>query len=364
MSATELIYHTERQAGEALCAFHKSSDKECEKHYKFGRTLGQGSFATVKLCQAIEDKSKWAVKIVKRNALSAGDEESLRSEIAILQKVNHERIVATKEIFDSPHFVYFIMECMSGGELFDRIVAKDHYSEMEAKVATRQILEAIQYCHSKSIVHRDLKPENLLYASPAEDAPLKLADFGLAHLLKPKEMMHSACGTPGYVAPEILRGEREGYGRAVDLWSIGVIIYILVCGYPPFADDDNDKLFVMIQNAAFEFHSPYFDEVSGEAKDLICKLLVTEPSHRLTAEQALAHPWLTSVGGRNQNLELAKQQLRKYNARRRFRGAIRVIQLANLMHKQHKDHGTEQDTAFPLHSSDAAAGGGGGGHGV
>jgi calcium/calmodulin-dependent protein kinase I len=176
---------------------------------------------------------------------------------------------------------------------------------------------------------RDLKPENLLYASVEESAPLKLADFGLAQILKPHELMHSACGTPGYVAPEVLRNESTGYGKEVDMWSIGVILYVLLCGFPPFYDEDNSRLFQAIQLGEYEYPSPYWDAVSAEATGLIDKLLVLDPAHRLTAKQALQHPWLTSTS--TGSLPHFSKNMRAFNARRRMRGAMRMVQMANAL---------------------------------
>jgi calcium/calmodulin-dependent protein kinase I len=190
-----------------------TKEGEIERQYKFGRTLGSGTFATVKQATCLADGTKWAVKVIKKSALTAEDEESLKMEIQILELTHHPNIVSVKEVFYSKQYVYLVMDIMTGGELFDRIVNKDHYAEHEAKQALREICIAIKYCHDKGIVHRDLKPENILYESPAEDSALKLADFGLATMLKPNQLMNVACGTPGYVAPEILRG--ANYGKEV-----------------------------------------------------------------------------------------------------------------------------------------------------
>lgn len=228
--------------------------------------------------------------------------------------------------------MYIVMELMSGGELFDRIIAKEHYSEKEAVDVFKQIVAAIQHCHSMDIVHRDLKPENLLFASTAEDAPLKLADFGLAVLLKPNEFGHAACGTPGYVAPEVLavklKGNTKGYGREVDMWSVGVILYILLCGFPPFYHENNSALFALICKAEYSFPSPYWDDVSASAKDLISKLLVIDPVQRLTADQALQHPWVCGVP-EEKSLIYFKDQMKAFNARMRMRKAIRAVQFMN-----------------------------------
>jgi calcium/calmodulin-dependent protein kinase I len=305
-------------------------DGEVERRYKFGRTLGQGTFATVKLATNIAENSKWAVKIIKRSALSSEDEQSLRMEIQILQLTNHQNIVSVKEVFYCKNYVYLVMDLMTGGELFDRIVTKDHYSEQEAKTALQQIVVAINYCHEKNIVHRDLKPENILYQSPADNSPLKIADFGLATLMRPNQLMTVACGTPGYVAPEILRG--VAYGKEVDIWSIGVILYILLCGFPPFYDDNNKKLFAQIVSARYSFPDPYWTNISPLAKDLVSKLLVIDPKKRLTCDEILQHSWM-SEDGRNMSLDHFRPNMKSFNARRRFRSAIRAVQLTQLLHR-------------------------------
>ena len=173
------------------------------------------------------------------------------------------------------------MEKCIGGELFDRIVEKDHYSESEAANALLPVIDAIKYCHSMGIVHRDLKPENLLYTSPDNSAIIKVTDFGLARFYD-DDVMTTACGTPGYVAPEILLG--KGYGLEVDYWSIGVILYIILCGFPPFYEESNQALFETIKAGSFEFPSPFWDDISDMAKDLVTNCLKVNPSERFNAE--------------------------------------------------------------------------------
>lgn len=171
------------------------------------------------------DNSRWAVKCIDKASLTAEDEEALRVEVEVLQLVQHPNIVRLREVFDCQKTFYMVMEEMSGGELFDRIVEKEKYSEKEASSVVKKLAGALLYCHDKGIVHRDLKPENLLYQCTDEDSEIKIADFGLAKLVKGDSLMQTACGTPGYVAPEILEG--RPYGAEVDLWSLGVIAYIL-----------------------------------------------------------------------------------------------------------------------------------------
>ena len=184
-----------------------------------GKILGQGSFATVRLATNKKDGTKWAVKVIKMQSIGSEDEAALRTEVELLQTLSHDNIVNLREVYSCKEHFYIVMEICSGGELFDRITEKDHYSEVEARFALKQIGNALAYCHQKSIVHRDLKPENLLYGSNNDDAVLKLADFGLAKLLDSEAMLHAQCGTPGYVAPEIVKN--EAYDTQVDMWSYG-----------------------------------------------------------------------------------------------------------------------------------------------
>lgn len=312
-----------------LSSFFKRKE-DCSTYYKMGRILGQGSFATVRLCTHKVDGTKWAVKIIKRKALEKSDESAIVSEIQILQKVDHPNIVKLKEVYDSKTEMHIVMEIMFGGELFDRICQKQFYSEMEAKNAFRQMLAAVKYCHDMDVVHRDLKPENLLYATESEDSPLKLADFGLAHLLQPNEMMHSSCGTPAYVAPEILRSGRggHGYGKEVDIWSLGIILYILLCGFPPFYGDDHIRLFAQIQKGTFTFTPPYWDCVSDVVKDLIRRMLTVNPARRISAEDAQAHEWLrTDSAGCSEPLPYFNENMRAFNGRRKLRKGILALQI-------------------------------------
>lgn len=169
------------------------------------------------------------------------------------------------EAYESGSAYFLIFELMVGGELFDMIVEKECYSEQEAAKAFRPIVDAIRYCHSKGIVHRDLKPENLLYLEENPDSTIKVSDFGLARVLDSKsQLMSTVCGTPAYLAPEILKNEK--YGPSCDCWSLGVILYVILCGYPPFGDEANDEMFQKIKNGEVSFPSPEWDEISDNGK--------------------------------------------------------------------------------------------------
>jgi len=201
-------------------------------------------------------------------------EKNLRMETEILQKVHHPNIIQLKEMVDTKDKIYFVMELVTGGKLFDRIVEKGSYSEDDAKELVRKIVSAVEYLHSKGIAHRDLKPENLLVKSLENDTEVKIADFGLSKIIDQEKMMQTACGTPGYVAPEVLQA--EGYGDEVDMWSIGVITYILLCGFPPFYSESVPEVFEQIMKAEYDYPAEYWDEISEEAKDFINHLLVVD----------------------------------------------------------------------------------------
>jgi calcium/calmodulin-dependent protein kinase I len=309
---------------------------ECSKEYKIGEELGSGSFAIVRRATNREDRSEWAVKIIDKTKLDAEDAAALEVEVAILQKVHHPHIVQLRQIFDCPKHVYMVMELMTGGELFDRIVEKEKYTEEEARVTVQKIAGAIEYCHNMGIVHRDLKPENLLYSDPTDDASIKIADFGLAKILKEDDMMATQCGTPGYVAPEILEG--HPYTDKVDIWSLGVITYILLCGFPPFYDENNQALFAQIKAGAYDFPSPYWDGVSAEAKEFIRKLLVVDPKKRLSARELLEHSWLATAAGKGATNDISSNlaNMKRFNARRKLRAGIRLAKAVQAFQKMGK----------------------------
>jgi len=218
---------------------------------------------------------------------------------------------------------------MKGGELFDRIVSKSFYNEKEARDVCKILFEAIGFCHEKSVAHRDLKPENLLLLSEDNDSEIKIADFGFAKKVLTPNSLTTQCGTPGYVAPEILEG--VAYDQKSDMWSLGVIIYILLGGYPPFIEQNQRELFRKIRKGQYEFHEDYWGSVSADAKDLISKLLTVDPAKRLSASGALKHKWMVADGEKlaAQDLGVNLAEFKKYNARRKFKGAVKAVMMAN-----------------------------------
>ena len=293
-----------------------SRDQMIKNFYTFHEQIGEGTFGRVSLAFCKSTGREYAIKCIDKGKLSADEIENLSLEIDIISQVDHPNVVRTFEVYDEPKQLYIVMEFMKGGELFEKIVEKDHYSEKEAADTIRPVVEAIKYCHEMGIVHRDLKPENLLYSSEEEDAIIKITDFGLARFYD-DDLMTTACGTPGYVAPEILVG--KGYGLEVDYWSLGVILYIMLSGFPPFHEDSNEELFEKIKAGNFEFPSPYWDDISEMAKDLISSCLKVNPRERFSAHEILNHRWLMGEETPRTNMPKVTQKIREFNARRRWR---------------------------------------------
>ena len=307
-------------------------------HYKIGRRLGKGTFATVKeATEKTGDKKKWAVKIIDKRVLAPEDEQALTKEVEIMKQLaelQHPNIVFLKEVCQSEGTFYIVQELCAGGELFDRIVEKEKYNEKDARVAMKQIVSAVDACHDLRIVHRDLKPENLLYQAKTGEHRdvIKLADFGLANMLKADEALATACGTPGYVAPEVIA--QVGYDKEVDIWSLGVIMYILLCGFPPFYSENNPQLFRMIQRCQYTFTRPYWDQVSDQAKDLIRSMLVVDPKKRATCKQILEDPWMTvDEPQKKPELEGFQKNMRVYNAKRKFKAGVMALAAISAMQR-------------------------------
>ncbi|XP_068010262.1 calcium/calmodulin-dependent protein kinase type 1 isoform X1 [Melanerpes formicivorus] len=296
----------------------KKRTEDIRRIYDFREVLGTGAFSEVVLAEEKATRKLVAIKCIAKKALE-GKETSIENEIAVLHKIKHPNIVALDDIYESSTHLYLIMQLVSGGELFDRIVEKGFYTERDASALIRQILDAVKYLHDMGIVHRDLKPENLLYYSLEEDSKIMISDFGLSKIEGCGSVMSTACGTPGYVAPEVLA--QKPYSKAVDCWSIGVIAYILLCGYPPFYDENDAKLFEQILRAEYEFDSPYWDDISDSAKDFIQHLMEKDPSKRFTCEQALQHPWIAGDTALDKNIhQSVSEQIKKNFAKSKWKG--------------------------------------------
>ncbi|XP_028397188.1 calcium/calmodulin-dependent protein kinase type II subunit delta-like isoform X2 [Dendronephthya gigantea] len=301
--------------------FHESFDLKEE--------LGKGAFSVVRRCVHKETKVDYAAKIIHTRKLSSRDLQKLEREARICRRLKHPNIVQLHASIAEESVHYLVFDLVTGGELFEDIVAREYYSEADASHCIQQILESVQHCHSIGIVHRDLKPENLLLESKKKNAVCKLADFGLAiEVENNKPGWYGFAGTPGYLSPEVLK--KEHYGSAVDIWACGVILYILLVGYPPFWDEDQHKLYGQIKAGVYDYPSPEWDTVTDEAKALIDKMLTVNPEKRITSSEALKDPWILN---RERVASKVHRQgtidgLKKFNARRKLKGAILTTMIA------------------------------------
>ncbi|XP_041124212.1 calcium/calmodulin-dependent protein kinase type II subunit gamma isoform X13 [Polyodon spathula] len=298
--------------------------------YQLYEELGKGAFSVVRRCVKKSTGQEYAAKIINTKKLSARDHQKLDREARICRLLKHPNIVRLHDSISEEGFHYLLFDLVTGGELFEDIVAREYYSEADASQCINQILESVNHIHQHDIVHRDLKPENLLLASKMKGAAVKLADFGLAiEVQGEQQAWFGFAGTPGYLSPEVLR--KDPYGKPVDIWACGVVLYILLVGYPPFWDEDQHKLYQQIKAGAYDFPSPEWDTVTPEAKNLINQMLTINPAKRITADQALKHPWVcqrstvASMMHRQETVEC----LRKFNARRKLKGAILTTMLVS-----------------------------------
>ncbi|KAL5048759.1 Calcium/calmodulin-dependent protein kinase [Aspergillus fruticulosus] len=317
--------------------------------YRFGRTLGAGTYGIVR--EADCASGKVAVKIIlKRNV--RGNERMVYDELDLLQKLNHPHIVHFVDWFESKDKFYIVTQLATGGELFDRICEYGKFTEKDASQTIRQVLDAVNYLHQRNIVHRDLKPENLLYLTRDLDSQLVLADFGIARMLdNPAEVLTSMAGSFGYAAPEVML--KQGHGKAVDIWSLGVITYTLLCGYSPFRSENLTDLIEECRSGRVIFHERYWKDVSKDAKDFILSLLQVNPAQRPTSEEALKHPWLKGESASDRDL---LPEIRAYIARSRLKRGIEIIKLANRIEALKMQEEDEEDipSAVDVQGSEAS----------
>ncbi|VDO05185.1 unnamed protein product [Rodentolepis nana] len=300
--------------------------------YELKEELGRGAFSVVRRCIQISTNLEFAAKIISTKRLATRDMQKLEREARICRRLKHSNIVRLHDSIQDENHHYLVFDLVTGGELFEDIVAREYYSEADASNCMKQILESVNYCHQNNIVHRDLKPENLLLASKTRGAAVKLADFGLAIEVQGDQFAwFGFAGTPGYLSPEVLR--KEPYGKPVDIWACGVILYILLVGYPPFWDDDQNRLYNQIKSGSYEYPPPEWDTVTAEAKNLINSMLTMNPTKRITAAEALKHQWIfqpervASSMHRQETVEC----LKKFNAKRKLKVIYSAFPLLYLL---------------------------------
>jgi len=293
----------------------QDEQKELLAKYELLEQLGEGTFAVVRRAVNRSTGEHFAAKIIDKKKFTNKNRRSnpLLNEVEVLTKLKHKAIIGIWDIFETATHLYLVLELVSGGELFDRILNEEKLSEEKARHLFRQMLDAVQYMHKQGIAHRDLKPENILLKTKDSDE-IKISDFGLSRIVDEGVFMKTMCGTPQYVAPEILTSAgQQGYGVAVDLWSLGVILYIMLCGFPPF-DQTRGKLWDLIKTANYTFPDQYWKHISPYAKDLIGRLLTVDPEKRYTVEQALTHHWMTESLGQHINPLILNQNSVEQNA--------------------------------------------------
>ncbi|KAA8516841.1 hypothetical protein F0562_017341 [Nyssa sinensis] len=295
--------------------------------YSLGKKLGQGQFGTTYLCVEKATGKEFACKsIAKRKLTTQEDVEDVRREIQIMHHLaGNPNVISIVGAYEDAVAVHVIMELCTGGELFDRIVQRGHYTERKAAELARIIVGVVEACHSLGVMHRDLKPENFLFINQEEESPLKTIDFGLSMFFRPGETFTDVVGSPYYVAPEVLR---KHYGQECDVWSAGVIIYILLSGVPPFWDETEQGIFEQVLKGELDFVSEPWPSISGSAKDLVRRMLVRDPKTRMTAHEVLCHPWVQVDGvAPDKPLDSAVlTRLKQFSAMNKLKKiAIRVI---------------------------------------
>ncbi|KAK4491725.1 hypothetical protein RD792_002497 [Penstemon davidsonii] len=281
--------------------FHKSNTilgkpyEDIKSHYNLSKELGRGQFGVTYLCTDIRTGQEYACKsISKKKLITKSDKEDMRREIQLMQHLSGQpNIVEFKGAYEDKNSVHLVMELCAGGELFDRIIAKGHYSERAAASICRGIVNVVHICHFMGVLHRDLKPENFLLSDKSEDALLKATDFGLSVFIEEGKIYNDIVGSAYYVAPEVLRRK---YGKEVDIWSAGVMLYILLSGVPPFWAATERGIFDAILRGNVEFESEPWPSISDSAKDLVRRMLTQDPKKRITAAEVLEHPWIREGG--------------------------------------------------------------------
>ncbi|XP_029870066.1 death-associated protein kinase 2 isoform X6 [Aquila chrysaetos chrysaetos] len=325
-----------------LCASMRSpimalfKQQKVEDVYEIGEELGSGQFAIVKKCRDKSTGMEYAAKFIKKRQSRASRRgvrrEEIEREVTILQQILHANIIKLHDIYENKTDVVLILELVSGGELFDFLAQKESLSEEEATRFIKQILDGVNYLHSKKIAHFDLKPENIMLLDKNIPIPhIKLIDFGLAHKIEDGVEFKNIFGTPEFVAPEIVN--YEPLGLAADMWSIGVITYILLSGASPFLGETKQETLANITAVNYEFDEEFFSNTSDLAKDFIQKLLVKDTRKRLTIQEALSHPWITPVDKRQALVRQASvvnmENFKRQYARRRWKLSYRIVSLCN-----------------------------------
>ncbi|KAK0544725.1 hypothetical protein OC846_005950 [Tilletia horrida] len=327
------------------------------KYEVFPNVIGQGSFACVKICREIKTGEERALKIIARKPLTSSshgaekEKANITQELEILRTVHHPNVIRMYDMYTTKEGVFIVTDLCRGGELFDSLVERVAYNEVDARYIMRQIFSGVKYLHSQHIVHRDLKPENILLREKGSN-DVVISDFGLSKVVTDDEAMLTACGSPQYVSPELLLG--KGYTSATDVWSAGVISYCLLGGYTPFYGPDQPSLFQHIIAMRVEFEPAYWSEISATAKDFILKCLCPA-DRRMTAEQALQHPWLAELPDQHDPehrgaclKECAKRAKESHAKLNRAVTAVEIVAYLQRLHKLREEGGAAPERLASL----------------
>lgn len=314
--------NTNKTTNESSSATKQDKPIEIEESYTITEELGRGAFSIVKKGKNKKTDQFVAIKIIEKKFVEKQDLMLLAREIEIMKRVNHPNVLKLYEVFENDDTISLVMELVTGGELFYKIVEKGNYSEKEAAAIVKQMMQGVEYLHGEGICHRDLKPENLLCSGEEDQGyvPFRvvIADFGLSKAFNSGEALETSCGTPDYVAPEVITAEGQ-YDKSVDMWSCGVITYVLLCGFSPFLSSTQHGLFDKIVKCEYDFPDPEWTNISESAKDFIRHLLIKEPNERYTATQSLKHAWLNGDHG---SMALAggkiSEKMQAYNENRKM----------------------------------------------
>jgi serine/threonine protein kinase len=326
------VQQTDKVADSEVCTSQASIDgpyklnmslakrKKFTEVYELGQKIHRGSAGVVMKCYSREHKTPFAVKIIKR---SPKTDEAVLQEVSIMNQLEHPNLVNVLDFFEEEDNYYIVMELMAGGDVFDRILDMNNYTEKDARDLFMVLLEAVEYMHKNGVAHRDIKPQNIFLASKDSNCRIKIGDFGFAKKVHTPKSLTSRCGTPSYVAPEILKN--QPYDQSCDMWSAGVVLYVMLCGYTPFSDENQEKMFERIKLGSLTFDPNDWSHVSTEAKDLITRLVDTNVDHRLTANQALQSRWIMGLSDKqlsSRNLSNTAQLIKDHRPRLKDIGQI------------------------------------------
>jgi len=327
--------HTET----TLMSIGGSLYQDIRKIYKFKDVLGGGHFGTVRISyKRNEDPRKYyAIKSISKKNLTEKDLQDLIKEVEIISNLDHPNIIKFFETYHDEYYFHIVMELCKGKEVFDKIIEEESITEIKVAKIVYKVLSAIYYCHTNGISHRDIKPENILFESTDLDADIKLIDFGLSRKYNSNEKMHTILGTPYYVAPEVLKGD---YDEKCDLWSIGAITYIMLCGEPPFSGKSNNEIFKKIMNDEISFEKSKWKNISNEAKNFIKECMTKNPDKRITAQKAFEHPWFDSINEEVHSMNLDTELLnniKNFSSPQKFKKLVLKFMINFLTQKELKE---------------------------